>query len=65
MPGPLDQTNWNPAIINFIVHTCALPAVTCQNSLCEKGLFKVSLDAVALIFLLNGADVPTSAPIKS
>ncbi len=28
----------NVAIINFITHTCAFPAVTGQNVFCGKGL---------------------------
>ena len=32
-----EATKWNSAVINFIIYTCAFPAVTCQNVFLEKG----------------------------
>lgn len=36
-PG-IKAAKWNSAFINFIVHTCVVPSVMCQNTFCEKGL---------------------------
>lgn len=34
----IEAANGYSAVINFIIHTCAFPAVTGQNVFCEKVL---------------------------
>lgn len=31
-----EAAKWNPALINRMIYTCALPSVACQNVFCEK-----------------------------
>ncbi len=38
-----DAVKWNSAIINFIIHTCSFPTMTCQHVLCEIGLLFINL----------------------
>lgn len=37
-----EAATWNLAIINFIIYTCDVPTVNCQNVFCEKDLLRLT-----------------------
>ncbi len=42
-----EAAKWNSTIFNFVIYTCALPTVTCQNCFfptvtCEKKVFCIN-----------------------